>query len=166
MQETRLSSWSFCWSPMRSDPSKLTTHRQLYCSSLWVLNMHESQSLTSLTLGIAGCDGKVAAPWPLSALVFFHSFRRLFKVITFSKRPLRKRRRNVLTFFDFLRFSSALLIHWWHGSPHMKPACAFQWTWGEHIYKLNPEPMAFVEKYLPSKALKWREHHLRYYIIH
>lgn len=61
---------------------------------------------------------------------------------------------------------SVFLIHWWHGSLHMKVQCGFQWTWGEHIYKLNPEPMELGGKYLLSNALKWREHHLRYYIIH
>lgn len=48
----------------------------------------------------------------------------------------------------------------------MKPRCGFQWTWGEHIYKLDPEPTGLLGNYLPSKALKWREHHLRYYILY
>lgn len=71
------------------------------------------------------------------APVFFHSFQRLFKVITFSKRPLRMRSGNVLTLFDFWRGLSVFLIRWWHGSLHMKLQCGFQWTWGEHIYKPN-----------------------------
>lgn len=36
---------------------------------------------------------------------------------------------------------------------------AFSGPEGEHIYKLNSEPVGLVGRYLPSKALKWREHH-------
>lgn len=93
-----------------------------------------------------------------------YSFQQLFKVSTFSKRPLRMCGGNMLILFDFWNGSSVFLIHWQHGWLLMKKWCGFQWTLGGHT--LNPEPVGLVGKYLPPKALKWRGHHLRYYIIH
>lgn len=167
-------SWFFFQSPVLSDSPKLTPHLQFDSSFMCALNINEMDSIShSWLLWHFTSPPQQRAFLSLRSLfqphsIFspLHSFQRVFKVITFSKRPLRMRSGNVLTLFDFWRGLSVFLIHWWHGSLHMKLQCGFQWTWGGHIYKLNLEPMGPVEKYLPSKALKWREHHLRYYIIH
>lgn len=141
-------------------------HLQFDSSSMWVLNINEMDSIshswrlwhlaTSPPPPPPPPTGLSEPPSPICGprSGFFILFKDYSRLLLSPKGHLGCAVEMCWLSSIFEGGLSVFLIHWWHGSLHMKLRCGFQWTWGEHIYKLNPEPMGPVGKYLPWKALK------------
>lgn len=123
-------------------------------SSLWPLNMDERDSI-SLIASYTHSNFAIQTPVHISvhfsnaffSFLFLSFFSpNVFNVITFSKRPLRMHRGNMLGIFDFFSptgpfapecISNSLC---WHGSLHMKPHYIEMDLKGGDIYELNSYP--------------------------